>query len=211
MVKFEVRSEFDMNVHPSRFEKQNKKRKTNFILNIFIIIVFALIVIIGSQLLFGDRKEETQSNNETNQTQSVTTADSVTEKEREQEQTEEEQEANAEETSLEEVTVTEGEPNSNIEKVIENNNWEPIGTEQTGEHSATYEKGSVDWNEMVRAISYATGLSEEEFTLWRLENNGSPQDAKGTIENKKTGERLVVYITWVDQKGWKPTKVEVLK
>ena len=46
--------------------------------------------------------------------------------------------------------------------------------------------------------------------IW-LGNNGSPQDAKGTIRAKDTGVKYQVAITWVDGKGWKPTKVEQLK
>jgi len=202
------------NIQQSRFERHNKKRKTNLILNISIVIVLALILIIGTQLLFGGKKEEVKTNNETT-TQPIKTDPSEKENENvvgQDESLQEEEVIQDKDLSMEgEISITEGDPGSNIEKIIENPNWEPIGTEQTGEHYATYEKGSVDWNEMIQAITYATGLTEEEMTLWRLENNGSPQDAKGTIENKNTGEKMIVYITWINEKGWKPTKIEVLK
>lgn len=64
---------------------------------------------------------------------------------------------------------------------------------------------------MLEAISYATGVSKDNMTVIWLGNNGSPQDAKGTIRTKDSGVKYQVAITWVDGKGWKPTKVEKLK
>lgn len=72
-------------------------------------------------------------------------------------------------------------------------------------------QGSQDWAEMLKAISYATGVSTDNMTVLWLGNNGSPQDAKGKILDKATGNKYQVTITWVDEKGWKPTKVEKLK
>ncbi|MCO4849998.1 YrrS family protein [Bacillus vallismortis] len=112
---------------------------------------------------------------------------------------------------LKDAKVTEGGSSSDVEKTYENSDWKAVGTEQTGEHAATYDSSSQDWAEMLKAISYATGVSTDNMTVLWLGNNGSPQDAKGKILDKATGDKYQVTITWVDDKGWKPTKVEKLK
>ncbi|NLS87598.1 DUF1510 family protein [Bacillus subtilis] len=112
---------------------------------------------------------------------------------------------------LKDAKVTEGGSSSDVEKTYENSDWKAVGTEQTGEHAATYDSSSQDWAEMLKAMSYATGVSTDNMTVLWLGNNGSPQDAKGKILDKATGNKYQVTITWVDKKGWKPTKVEKLK
>ncbi|MDO7345951.1 YrrS family protein [Bacillus stercoris] len=112
---------------------------------------------------------------------------------------------------LKDAKVTEGGSSSDVEKTYENSDWKAVGTEQTGEHAATYDSSSQDWTEMLKAISYATDVSTDNMTVLWLGNNGSPQDAKGKILDKATGNKYQVTITWVDKKGWKPTKVEKLK
>ncbi|WP_420976427.1 YrrS family protein [Bacillus vallismortis] len=112
---------------------------------------------------------------------------------------------------LKDAKVTEGGSSSDVEKTYENPDWKAVGTEQTGEHAATYDSSSQDWAEMLKAISYATGVSTDNMTVLWLGNNGSPQDAKGKILDKTTGDKYQVTITWVNDKGWKPTKVEKLK
>ncbi|WP_243290718.1 YrrS family protein [Bacillus sp. FJAT-47783] len=188
------------------------------ILNTLILIVFTLIVVIGYQLLFGGEKEK--ESNQMAETENDVAENSEQkakneEKDEVDKQTEteknEEKEKEEEQDPLAGATVTEGQPGSDVEQVIENGNWEPIGTEQSGEHVATYDQNSIDWKEMVQAISYATGVAEEDMTIMWLGNNGSPQDAKGTIKKKSDGKQYRVAITWVDGEGWKPTKVEVLK
>ncbi|WP_406589074.1 YrrS family protein [Bacillus atrophaeus] len=109
------------------------------------------------------------------------------------------------------ATVTEGGSSGNVEKTIVNKDWKAVGTEQSGEHTATYDSSSQDWSEMLKAISYATGVSKNQMTVLWLGNNGSPQDAKGKILDKTSGAKYQVTITWEDKKGWKPTKVEKLK
>lgn len=189
---------------------REKKRKTNMILNTLILIVFSLILAIGYQLLFSEKDvqqevapthpEQKNQDEETNLDDEASgTANGS------------EVETSVQENETEALIVTEGEPDSEVEKVIQNPNWEPIGTEQTGEHVATYDQESIDWKEMERAIRYATGVPLEDMTILWLGNNGSPQDAVGTIQRKSDKTKYRVYITWVDGQGWKPTKVEVLK
>ncbi len=84
----------------------------------------------------------------------------------------------------------------------------PIGTSQTGQHTSSYEEGSVDWNEKLKAIRLATGL-DENMTVWRIANGGGPQKSVAEVSpNKKPNERYTVNLEWVDQKGWKVTSVQ---
>jgi len=108
-----------------------------------------------------------------------------------------------------EAVVTTGGENDNVKKTIENPSWKPIGTSQTGEHTSVFDKESVDWSEMIQAITYATGVEESNMTIWFLGNNGHNR-AVGTISSKDTKEKYRVYIDWADGQGWKPTKVEEL-
>ncbi|UAL51127.1 MULTISPECIES: YrrS family protein [Metabacillus] len=215
----------------SRFENRDKRRKANVVLNILIGIVVILILVIGSQLMLGgddseqaskDTEEETGSNqieNEKNKEEKDKEQTAKEDAEADQDGSEEEdaakEEENAEEQPEEseagEEVVTEGDPNSNVDQIIENPGWKPVGTSQSGTHTAQYDKNSQDWAEMIKAMSYATGLSESDMTIWFIGNNGSPNDAKGTISSKDKTQNYKVEITWVENEGWKPVKVEKLK
>lgn len=106
------------------------------------------------------------------------------------------------------------EPSSdpNVLQAVKNPNWQPIGTSQTGVHTTNYSDGSVDRREMERAMSYATGLAEEDMIVWWVGRGDIPnQQAVGTITSKDQTKIFRVYLEWVDGMGWKPTKVEYLK
>lgn len=106
-----------------------------------------------------------------------------------------------------EVITEEGGSSPNVIRTIVNPAWEPVGTVQQGEHYNVYD--GVDWDEMVKAISYATNLEEENMTIKFLGNNGHNKSV-GTVYSKNKEEIYKVYIEWVDNEGWKPTKVEEL-
>ncbi|KAB2338642.1 YrrS family protein [Cytobacillus depressus] len=107
----------------------------------------------------------------------------------------------------EDAVVTTGGTEENVKKPIENPSWKPIGTSQAGEHTSVYDQNSVDWSEMSQAISYATGIGQDNMTIWFLGNNGHNKSV-GTVSAKGQKEKYRVYIEWVDGQGWKPTKVE---
>ncbi|MFS0654759.1 DUF1510 family protein [Bacillus sp. 179-C3.3 HS] len=222
----------------SRFEHRDKRRKANMVLNILIGIVVVLILVVASSLLIFNKPQNTdvakdpsktapassenkQTSDEDVKDQQKDTSDDTDKK---QDDSSEEQSNDQDEESektddkdqpnkdaLKDAKETDGGNKSDVDKTYENDDWEPVGTEQSGTHTATYDSNSVDWKEMIKAMSYATGISEDEMTVIWLGNNGGPQDAKGTIRDKSTGERYRVEITWVDEKGWKPEKVEKLK
>lgn len=198
----------------SRYEQRTKKRKSNFILNSLIGIVLLLIVFVCYQIFFSDDdSEKKQADTQTEQQQ--TANESATERETDNQTSTNHSsstQSSNENTAIKEsddsqAVVTEGGKDSNVIKTIVNPSWEPVGTVQTGEHVNQY--SGVDWDEMVKAISYATGIDENNMTIYFLGNNG-PNKSVGTVYTKDKKEIYRVYIEWVDGKGWKPTKVEQL-
>ncbi|MCY7471754.1 YrrS family protein [Bacillus safensis] len=217
----------------SRFEHRDKRRKANMVLNILIGIVVVLILVVASSLLIFNKPKDPDvadapsktapatSENKQNSQEDVkdpkkdTSDDSDAKKDDSSDQDDETKKTDDEEKpnkdALKDAKETDGGKTSDVDKTYENDDWEPVGTEQSGSHTATYDSSSKDWKEMIKAMSYATGISEDQMTVLWLGNNGGIQDAKGTIRDKSTGERYRVEITWVDEKGWKPVKVEKLR
>lgn len=150
-------------------------------------------------------------------------ADSEAEAEEAQEQADKEDEASKEqeESKTEETeegtvtvggTITREESNDPIvEETVINTSWEPVGTSQSGDHVSVYQKGSVDWNEKIQAISYATGLSEDNMYIMMIKNGGGPQKSIGVVQSKDESQKYRVHLEWVDSEGWKPVKMDVLK
>ncbi|MCS0670893.1 YrrS family protein [Cytobacillus firmus] len=218
------------NSRESRFGKREKRKKTNIILNSLIAFVIVLIIVVSAKIFFGGNNdqavpadEQTASEskqNESNQedqdndieqdkSKDKEKADKESDKEDKEEKEAEENEAEDESEEDKEQVVTEGGSGPDVEKTIENPAWKPVGTSQSGEHTAVYDQNHVDWQEMLSAISYATGVEQGNMTVWFLGNNG-PNSSVGTISTKDQSEKYRVYIDWVDGEGWKPSKVEVL-
>ncbi|EKN68639.1 YrrS family protein [Schinkia azotoformans] len=86
--------------------------------------------------------------------------------------------------------------------------WEPVGTEQEGEHVTDFTKGSQDWEEMTQAVSSATGLSNDNMIVWWMGNGGASNKAISTVSTKDKGTYYRVQLEWVNGSGWKPVKVE---
>ena len=97
-----------------------------------------------------------------------------------------------------------------IAETIIDPSWQPIGTTQTGEHTSLYDGNSVDWEEKKKALAYATGLPYESMIFWKIKNGGGPQKSIGIVSSKDSEEKYRVYLEWVDGKGWKPVKMDVL-
>lgn len=87
-------------------------------------------------------------------------------------------------------------------------NWEPVGTEQQGEHVTDFTKGSQDWQEMTQAVSSATGLTNDNMIIWWMGNGGAPNKAVSTVSSKDKQTYYRVQLEWVNNEGWKPVKVE---
>ena len=227
--------------YPSRLKKKKEKNRSNSILNIMIGLVFALILIIGVSMLFSGGDDQAKESEEVaistgteDQTsgsddgESASAGDDDAEAKAEEEAAEKaEKEAKAkeeaekkakEEKEKEEGSVTKGgtitrEDSSDpvVEETVINTSWEPVGTKQKGDHVSVYQKDSVDWNEKVQAVSYATGLDANNMYVMMIKNGGGPQKSIATVQSKDESEKYRVHMEWVDGEGWKPVKMDVLK
>lgn len=214
----------------SRSTLRSSRRKTNIILNSLIVIVLLLIVIISSKIFFGNDQKDSEetslvtSANDLVEKDSETVSDEKTDTNKENETDSQDQEStddneetddlnnedsdqNDQEDLEDQKIVTEGGSDPEVKKTIVNPSWEPVGTSQEGQHFNSY--SGVDWNEMVQAITYGTGIEESNMIIDFLGNNG-PNKSVGTITQKDTQQKFRVYIEWVDQEGWRPTLVEEL-
>lgn len=219
--------------YPSRLKK--KKNRSNSILNGMIGLVFALIVITGAFIFLGNDNEETQeletvkittdseeqaseadSSEGTNDTEKAEQSESSSGKAEAEEKAAEDEKKETEEVKEGTVTVggtiTRAKSNDPIvEETVINTSWEPVGTSQKGDHVSVYDKDSVDWKEKVKAISYATGLEEDNMYIMRIQNGGGPQKSIGVVQSKDKSEKYRVHLEWVDGNGWKPVKMDILK
>jgi cytoskeletal protein RodZ len=166
------------------------------------------------------KEEETDSEKEDAVGDSEATDSEATEEDAEkedskatEEDTEEktEDDADPEKAGDAELVEVEGSGDGNVAATYTSESWKPVGTEQSGEHTTSFEKGSVDWNEMSKAIASGAGIDEGNMKLWWLQNGGSPTTAIGTVSEGDNPKTFRVYIEWVDGSGWKPVKVEELK
>lgn len=209
----------------SRSSYRAKRKKTNLILNSLIVIVLAAIFFVAYTIfLSGDdnaspKEEQTKteaneaSKKEVNNTEDKTAGEeTVKETDSEESADEESEEVSAPEQEDEsQAVITEGDGSTNVARTIENPAWKPVGTVQTGEHTPVYDQSSVDWQEMLTAISYATGLEENNMTVyWMGRNKTTGIGTFSTVASKDKQQKYNVYLEWVDGEGWKPVKVEEL-
>lgn len=198
--------------------ERRKKRKEDRFLNVLIAAVVIAIVVIAIIVLPGDKekskeehvkdddKEIIQQDENEQEALDELEEDETEDKEDEQQLVVEDNE-NEESTDIE-VTVDPDDPV--VTESIVDPTWKPIGTSQQGEHASLYDGESVDWQEKVQALTYTTGLSEDEMIVWKLKNGGSPQKSIGIVSSKDQAEMYRVYLEWVDQEGWQPVQMDVL-
>ncbi|MFD2446151.1 DUF1510 family protein [Bacillus sp. CGMCC 1.16607] len=158
---------------------------------------------------------ENESNVEDSDDESTSTGESETETVSGTDSESSDDTSNTEDESLDdseyEDIVTEGGNDPNVKTTITNPNWKPVGTTQSGEHNTVYDSESTDWQEMIQAMTYATGLDPSNTTVWFLgRNNPSGSQSIATISTKDQSQIYRVIIEWVDGQGWKPLKVEEL-
>lgn len=186
----------------TRYEERKRKRRQNFILNVLIGIVFICIVVVGMQIIFDSpsQTEPTQAQLSENDKQN----ENASEKKEEQEDLNNEVENGDDSHDAESADgyiFVDGGPSGP---------WHPIGTKQTGEHVTTFEKDSLDWQEMEMALAYGAGIDRDNMTVLWIGNGGDPQRAKGKVKSKDDPNTIYhVLIEWVDEKGWKPIEVTI--
>ncbi len=219
----------------SRSGYRAKRKKTNIVLNSLIIVVLLLIIFVAYNIFASGndnaspkkdstKTEQKENKDDQKESETVTKEDgkSLTDTAAEEDlsgddATTSEDSATSEDTTTPEdadqsqAVVTEGDGNSNVIKATENPSWQPVGTSQSGEHTPVYDQSSVDWQEMLNAISYATGLDKGNMTVYWLGRDKSTTNGSfSTVASKDKQQKFNVYLQWVDGQGWKPTKVEEL-
>ncbi|QWG36697.1 YrrS family protein [Bacillus mycoides] len=122
-----------------------------------------------------------------------------------------------EKQKVEEPVKTNGNENKEGEKTISqekgsqtNPSWKAIGTEQGAKPAMKFKEGTVDWNEMKKAISYAVDVPESQLIFDFIGNNGNNK-AYGNVRDKQSNKKYKVNIDWVENQGWKPVSVQVVK
>ncbi len=203
--------------------RKTKRKKSNVILNVLIGIVLLLIIVVVWNIVnddennSGSQLETTKPETEKEDLELVEEDKLTTEEIEEETETDSSSEAqeDAEETPetalTEELITTEESTDPNVLSVEIDNNWQPIGTSQSGEHVSSYDRNSIDWKEKEQALAYATKLDPSNMIINFLGNGGSPQKSVGTVTSKDQKEIYRVYLEWIEGQGWKPMKKEILK
>lgn len=184
-------------------------------------ITIALVVILILSLLFlaytvfgGGGDEDENSFLDTSSESSSMISESSAEEsssessaESESSDSSESSESSSAESSEEESSESESDEAEDDEAA--SGEWDPVGTEQSGEHTTNYSEGSQDRTEIKRASSIATGISEDDMIEWWVGNAGD-QQVETTISNSAQTTTYRVLLRWVDNQGWQPVQVEEL-
>ncbi|MEB8857457.1 YrrS family protein [Bacillus cereus] len=190
----------------SRFQEKQQNRRQKAIFNIAFTLVLVTVGIVTYQLF-------TPSNTSTKAIAQEKKVTKIEEK-----KTEDKETAQLEEKSKAEKSVkTNGNENNEEEKTASqekgsqtNPSWKPIGTEQGAKPEMKFKEGTVDWSEMKKAISYAVDVPESQLIFDFIGNNGNNK-AYGNVRDKQNNKKYKVNIDWVENQGWKPVSVQVVR
>ena len=194
-------------------KRQKQKRKILF----FGSLAVLFFVIFISLILFGNKGNPEQASLE----QTEDNTDEIDDDEHQDDTNiDEEQSSEDEDTTLEPKEDENDEEQDVILEEIESDdanvikaykgNWDPVGTEQEGPHTTTYEEGSTDRIEIQRAVVMVTGI-EEDNMIEHWIGRGGEQEVIATVSDHDLENYYRVYLQWVDEEGWQPTMIEELK
>ncbi|WP_186576486.1 YrrS family protein [Aquibacillus kalidii] len=197
----------------NRFEKKRKNTKAISILGSIGGVL--VIVLIGFFIFGGNEEDQAKSvgtNDKSNNQEDVTTEEDTTEPSLGEANVEQGDQASIEVNEDIESEGLETVPSSddNVVKAYKKD-WQPVGTEQQGEHVVSFEPESQDWQEMMRAVRVATNLTPDDMIQWWVTRGNDDQSVVATVSNNAETEIYRVYVSWADGQGWKPTLVEELK
>ncbi|AJH05994.1 MULTISPECIES: YrrS family protein [Bacillus] len=216
----------------SRFQEKQQNRRQKAIFNIAFTLILVTVGIVTYQLFTASNtskkaiaqekkatkiEEKKTEDKETAKIEEKKTEDKETAK-IEEKKTEDKEAAQLEEKSKAEKSVkTNGNENNEEEKAASqekgsqtNPSWKPIGTEQGAKPEMKFKEGTVDWSEMKKAISYAVDVPESQLIFDFIGNNGNNK-AYGNVRDKQNNKKYKVNIDWVENQGWKPASVQVVR
>ncbi|PFB75568.1 FMN-dependent NADH-azoreductase [Bacillus anthracis] len=206
-------------VQVSRFQEKQQNRRKKVVFNIAFTLVLVTVGIVTYQLF----SPSDTSKKAIAQEKKATKIEEKKRKEKEAAQLEEKEREEKEAVLLEEKQKAEksvkmngnenkeGEKTASQEKGSQTNpSWKPIGTVQGAKPEMKFKEGTVDWSEMKQAISYAVDVPESQLIFDFIGNNGDNK-AYGNVRDKQSNKKYKVDIDWVENQGWKPASVQVLK
>ncbi|KKZ95355.1 hypothetical protein B4147_3227 [Bacillus wiedmannii] len=215
----------------SRFQEKQQNRRKKVIFNIAFTLVLVTVGIVTYQLFspsdtskkaIAQEKKAAQLEEKKRKEKEAAQLEEKKRKEKEAAQLEEKKRKEKEVALLEEKKREEKEAalleeKQKAEKSVSqekgsqtNPSWKPIGTKQGAKPEMKFKEGTVDWSEMKEAISYAVDVPESQLIFDFIGNNGNNK-AYGNIRDKQSNKKYKVDIDWVENQGWKPVAVQVVK
>lgn len=220
---------------PTRSNKNGKNRTISKVVTLIISVTVVLMLLIFGVWLIGGGKDkasnesmenfsneiESTSEPKKKETSEIDASSNTVEeenseaeekdkKEKEKEEKEENEEKENEEKEKEDIKTEKTDPSDDNVTSAVTGNWKPVETKQEGTHTTDYNNGSQDRIEIKQASANATGLSVEDMIEWRVENNGD-QKVVATVSDTQQTKTYRIFLTWIENKGWQPNKVEQLK
>lgn len=208
----------------SRAERHKKRKSSKQKIMFFGMLAVVFCILLFSFIVFGNKEtppsEKETATTETEKTETETNEDKDSNDNAVKEDNGEETEDPLLDSKVEDrVEAIDPEANvetkevasddSNVKKAY-TGNWKPIGTNQEGPHTTNYDENSDDRIEIRKAVSQVTDV-EESNMIEHWIGNGGDQKVVATIQDQTNSSFYRVYLEWVNDKGWKPTKVEELK
>lgn len=208
----------------SRLRKNEKRRKNSkFITFLGLIAVVLVLFLIGTWVFGGgddkaseneevdnDRENFLEVDDEEEETSNSEDEANNENEENSEDPVEDESDSAENNENEEDVIVQETEGSDDNVKEAYMGNWAASGTVQTGPHTTVYEGGSQDRIEMKEAASIATGIPAGNLIEWWVENGGDEQKVIATVSDREETETFRVFLSWIDDEGWKATKIETL-
>ncbi|MEJ9147167.1 DUF1510 family protein [Bacillus thuringiensis] len=216
----------------SRFQEKQQNRRQKAIFNIAFTLILVTVGIVTYQLFTPSNtsKKAIAQEKKVTKIEEKKTEDKETAK-IEEKKTEDKEIAKIEEKKTEDKEAAQLEGKQKVEKSVKTNgtenkeeektvsqekdpqtnpSWKPIGTEQGAKPDMKFKEGTVDWSEMKKAISYAVDVPESQLIFDFIGNNGNNK-AYGNVRDKQSNKKYKVNIDWVENQGWKPVSVQVVK
>lgn len=216
-----------------RSNRTEGRKKLDRLLNVLIAIV-AVLILINLYFVFSNNEEKVQDDHELQSSENVApnnendTENSSTSNEEDVDNPNTDSnvkdESNTDISSSSEgsnesenisnfdskTIIVQGSNDPVVEQVIIDPNWQVTLTKQTGKHVSTYEEGHIDFEEKKETIQNAVNLTSDNIIFWRIQNNGSSENAIAVVSSMDKLEKYRVSIEWIENQGWKPVKVEIL-
>lgn len=209
----EERNYLQGNENKNRRYQKNKEAKLDKTLNYLIALV---VVLIGISLfvIFSIQEEPEElaeepvaSEEKAEEKEDIESAGAEQLDDPEEETVETEGQEQNEETS---DVVVESVNEGNVTERWTSEQWGPYPTEQVGEHTSTFQKGHIDYEEKIDAVFSVLPIAKVDSIVWSMRNNGDAKSARAVVSNKNKTDNYRVMIEWVEGEGWKPIVVEVL-